>query len=256
MIADKLTLRNVEKRFSAKSGTVTVLKDVNMTVADNEFVSVVGASGCGKSTLLALIAGLQLPNAGQILVDGLEVDGPGRDRGMVFQSYTLLPWLTAQQNVEFALRATGCSRAQIREIAREQLRRVNLERYSDRYPGQLSGGMKQRVAIARALSYKPKVMLMDEPFGALDALTRVRMQELLTDIWEHHRLTVVFVTHDVEEAVYLSDRVIVMRSNPGTIKTTYSMNLARPRSPDVHQTAAFRALQADILANIREEVHE
>ena len=256
MVSDKLTLKNVDKRFSAKSGTVTVLQNVNMTVADNEFVSVVGASGCGKSTLLALIAGLQAPNAGQILVDGIEVDGPGRDRGMVFQSYTLLPWLTAQQNVEFALRATGCPRAEVTEVAREQLRRVNLDRYSDRYPNQLSGGMKQRVAIARALSYKPKVMLMDEPFGALDALTRVQMQELLTHIWEQHRLTVVFVTHNVEEAVYLSDRVIVMRSNPGTIKAAYSMNLARPRSQEVHRSPVFLALQADILASIREEVHE
>ena len=256
MIADKLTLKNVDKQFPAKSGPVPVLRDVTMHVADNEFVSVVGASGCGKSTLLALIAGLQAADRGQILVDGAEIDGPGRDRGVVFQSYTLLPWLTARQNVEFALRATGYRRAEAVEIAEEHLRLVNLERFADRYPGQLSGGMKQRVAIARTLSYKPKLMLMDEPFGALDALTRVQMQELLTGIWEQHKLTVVFVTHDVEEAVFLSDRVIVMRSNPGTIKATYSMNLDRPRSREMHQSSAFTALQADILASIGEEVRE
>ncbi len=211
----KLKISHLDKSFSAGRSRIKVLDDINLEVGDNEFVSLVGASGCGKSTLLSIIAGLQDFEQGEMLVDGTPITGPGRDRGVVFQSYTLLPWL---QNVEFALRETGHDAKDITEVARQHLDLVKLSRFADRFPSQLSGGMKQRVAIARALSYRPKMLLMDEPFGALDALTRGQMQELLMQIWQEHRLTVIFVTHDVEEAVYLSDRIFVMGLNPGRIK--------------------------------------
>jgi NitT/TauT family transport system ATP-binding protein len=251
MSGNKLAVQHVHKQFMTKLQPVTVLHDITLSVANEEFVSVVGASGCGKSTLLAIIAGLQSFEAGRILIDGIEIDGPGRDRGVVFQTYTLLPWLTAQQNVEFALRDGRTRRADAARIARDHLELVKLGAFADHYPNQLSGGMKQRVAIARTLSYKPKVMLMDEPFGALDALTRAQMQELLTQVWEEHKLTVVLVTHDVEEAVFLSDRVFVMGSNPGTIKSTFAIDLPRPRVRDLHRSPKFVALQADILESIQ-----
>ncbi|HTH97175.1 MAG TPA: ABC transporter ATP-binding protein, partial [Stellaceae bacterium] len=197
----KLELRGLGKTFGEGARQVEALHDIDLTLADNEFVSLVGTSGCGKSTLLSIVAGLQDFDAGALDIDGSPILQPGLDRGVVFQSYTLLPWLTAQQNIEFALKAAGHGRAACREIAREHLDLVKLSQSADRFPSELSGGMKQRVAIARALSYRPKMLLMDEPFGALDALTRHQMQELLTQIWEEHRLTVLFVTHDVEEAV-------------------------------------------------------
>jgi NitT/TauT family transport system ATP-binding protein len=252
-MSDKLSLLHVSKQFQSKSRPVTALQDITLSVANKEFVSLVGASGCGKSTLLSIIAGLQDFDAGQILIDGIEIDGPGRDRGVVFQTYTLLPWLTAQQNVEFALRACGCGRDEATRVARDHLQLVKLGPFADRYPNQLSGGMKQRVAIARTLAYKPTVVLMDEPFGALDALTRAQMQELLTQIWETNKMTVVLVTHDVEEAVFLSDRVFVMGSNPGTIKATFAIDLPRPRLRDVHRSPAFLALHAEILACIYQD---
>jgi NitT/TauT family transport system ATP-binding protein len=254
MSAHKLSLQNVGKRFASRSKTTTVLQGITLDVADEEFVSVVGVSGCGKSTLLAIIAGLENFDAGQVLIDGVGIEGPGRDRGVVFQSHTLLPWLTAQQNVEFALRAGGMRRAEAGRVARDHLERVKLGPFADHYPSQLSGGMKQRVAIARTLSYKPEVMLMDEPFGALDAFTRVRMQELLTQIWEDHKLTVMLVTHDVEEAVFLSDRVFVMGSNPGTIKSTFVIDLPRPRSRELTRSARFASLHADILDSIHDDL--
>ena len=256
---DKLLIRDLTKTFPAgrsKTERVTVLDNVSLSIRQNEFVSLVGASGCGKSTLLSIIAGLQSFDDGDLKVDGKDIDGPGPDRGVVFQSYTLLPWLTARRNVEFALAATGHSTSESTEIAMDQLRLVGLEKFADRYPAQLSGGMKQRVAIARALSYKPKLLLMDEPFGALDALTRVQMQELLTGVWERERLTVIFVTHDVEEAVFLSDRIFVMASNPGRIKAVYDVPLPRPRNPDTHRLPEFAALQADVLQSIRAEMQE
>lgn len=256
---DKLHARGLTKTFPtgrSRGETLTVLDNVSVSIRDNEFVSLVGASGCGKSTLLSIIAGLQPYDSGELKVDGSDIVGPGPDRGVVFQSYTLLPWLTAQKNVEFALSATGHPSSQVRELALDQLRLVGLEAFADRYPAQLSGGMKQRVAIARALSYRPKLLLMDEPFGALDALTRVQMQELLTGVWERERLTVIFVTHDVEEAVFLSDRIFVMASNPGRIKMTLDVSLPRPRNPDTHRLPEFAALQADVLASIRAEMRD
>ena len=249
----KLQIIGLSKTFGIGAKQVQALSGIDLSLADNEFVSLVGTSGCGKSTLLSIVAGLQDFDRGELLVDGVPVAGPGLDRGVVFQTYTLLPWLTAQQNVEFALKAAGLRRAQCREVAREHLELVRLGKFANAYPSQLSGGMQQRVAIARALSYRPKMLLMDEPFGALDALTRNQMQELLTRIWEEHRLTVLFVTHDVEEAVYRSDRIVVMSIAPGRIKTAYHVGLARPRHQDMFSTREFIDLQREVIRTIREE---
>jgi NitT/TauT family transport system ATP-binding protein len=249
----KLKVEGVSKVFVQGRNEWLAIDDINMTLDENEFVALVGASGCGKSTLLSIIAGLQDASDGVILVDGVPIDGPGRDRGVVFQSYTLMPWLTAQENVAFALRAAGWSRKDARDVAKEHIALVGLERFSDRLPSQLSGGMKQRVAIARALSYRPKILLMDEPFGALDALTRRHMQELLTSIWEKHRLTVLFVTHDVEEAVFLADRVIVMSNQPGRIKEVIPVDIVRPRMGDVFSSPEFAEPHRRVLKSIREE---
>ncbi len=252
MDAPKLRIANLNKTFDTAEGRIEVLRGIDLDLADNEFVSLVGTSGCGKSTLLSIVAGLQDFDDGVLLTDGAPVVGPGLDRGVVFQSYTLLPWLTAQENVEFALKAAGKPKAECRSVAREHLDLVKLIRFADAYPSQLSGGMKQRVAIARALSYRPKMLLMDEPFGALDALTRHQMQQLLTRIWEEHRLTVLFVTHDVEEAVYLSDRIVAMSIGPGQIRKTFHVGLPRPRNQDMIATAEFIELQRQVITSIRE----
>jgi NitT/TauT family transport system ATP-binding protein len=253
MSGAKVEITEVRKEFVDGKRRVLALDGATLSLADNEFVSLVGTSGCGKSTLLSIVAGLQEPTGGEVLVDGVAVDGPGRDRGVVFQTYTLFPWLTARENVEFALRDESMSRGQRREQALEHLKLVGLESFADAHPGQLSGGMKQRVAIARALSYRPEILLMDEPFGALDALTRQLMQELLTRVWERHRLTVLFVTHDVEEAVYVSDRVVVMTNRPGRIKTEITVDLPRPRSYDMVSSPAFAAIQGEVIESIRGE---
>ncbi len=229
------------------------LRGFDLSVGENEFVALVGTSGCGKSTLLSIAAGLETYDEGSIAVDGEPVTRPGLDRGVVFQSYTLLPWLTTIGNVEFALRAAGTRRRDTEDIARDHLALVGLDAFAEAYPAELSGGMKQRVAIARALSYRPKILLMDEPFGALDALTRHHMQELLTAVWEKHRLTVLFVTHDVEEAVYLSDRVAVMTNSPGRVKSLIEIGLSRPRRYELVSTPEFQALQARVLHEIRSE---
>lgn len=246
-----LHIAGLDKSFATGKQRKQVLRGIDLTLADNEFVSVVGTSGCGKSTLLSIAAGLEDYDAGIVAVDGEPIVGAGMDRGVVFQSYTLLPWLTARQNVEFALKAAGKGGAECRAIADEHLALVNLSSAAEAYPNELSGGMKQRVAIARALSYRPKILLMDEPFGALDAMTRRQMQELLTRVWEAHRLTVMFVTHDVEEAVYLSDRIVVM--GMGHIKCTYDVPLPRPRHEDVAGQPEFIDLQRRVLRSIREQ---
>jgi NitT/TauT family transport system ATP-binding protein len=254
MTMPKLSMRGLGKTFQADQGPVIALQGVDLDIRDNEFVSIVGTSGCGKSTLLSIAAGLEQHSSGTISIDGTNIEAPGLDRGVVFQNYTLLPWLTAQQNVEFALVAAGVARRQASETAREHLHLMMLDGFENAFPAQLSGGMKQRVAIARALSYRPKVLLMDEPFGALDALTRHAMQELLTSIWEQHRLTVLFITHDVEEAVYLSDRVAIMTNRPGSIKDIVQIDLPRPRNYDLVGTPEFQRLQRRILDTIRDEV--
>ncbi|MDE1174108.1 MAG: ABC transporter ATP-binding protein [Parvibaculaceae bacterium] len=253
MAYPKLKVEGVSKFYGDPSAPVVVVDHVDMRLADNEFVALVGASGCGKSTILSIVAGLQKEYQGVVLVDNKEVNGPGRDRGVVFQSYTLMPWLTALENVEFALRATGTPRKERKKLAMDYLALVGLDKFSERYPSQLSGGMKQRVAIARALSYHPKILLMDEPFGALDALTRRHMHELLTALWERHRMTVLFVTHDVEEAIFLSDRVLIMSNQPGRIKEEVVVDLPRPRTHDLLTTPVFTGLQQRVLTSIREE---
>ncbi len=253
MSAPKLVITGLGKTFRGDRGDVIALDGVDLEIGENEFVSLVGTSGCGKSTLLSILAGLENHDAGSLTLDGKPIKGPGLDRGVVFQSYTLLPWLTTLGNVEFALQAAGKPRKEARDIARAHLSLVGLDGFADRFPSELSGGMKQRVAIARALSYRPNMLLMDEPFGALDALTRHHMQELLARIWEQHRLTVLFVTHDVEEAVYMSDRVAVMSNRPGRIKRIIPIDLPRPRTYEMTGSAEFGRLQREVLAEIRAE---
>jgi NitT/TauT family transport system ATP-binding protein len=249
----KLVISGLGKTFQTDRGKTIALEGVDLSIGDNEFVALVGTSGCGKSTLLSIAAGLETHDKGTIAIDGKTIDAPGLDRGVVFQNYTLLPWLTAQQNVEFALRAAEKSSGEVRDTALAHLSLVGLQGFEKAFPSELSGGMKQRVAIARALSYRPKMLLMDEPFGALDALTRHHMQELLTTIWEKHRLTVLFITHDVEEAVYLSDRVAVMTNRPGRIKTIVPIDLPRPRHYDMVAAPEFQKLHRSILNEIRSE---
>ncbi|MGB3954071.1 MAG: ABC transporter ATP-binding protein [Brooklawnia sp.] len=234
---------NVTKRFD----TVTAISGLSLEVAHNEFVTVVGASGCGKTTLLSIVAGLTTPSSGRVRVDGHPITGPGRDRGVVFQQFTLLPWLTAQGNVEFALADEPMSPAERSACAREHLELVGLQGFEDAYPAQLSGGMQQRVAIARSLSYRPKILLMDEPFGALDALTRRDMQRLLTRIWEKARMTVLMITHDIEEALITSDRVVVVTPRPGRIAGIIDVPLPRPRSIDMIDDPEFRKLHHRVL---------
>lgn len=246
MTSPKVRVTALSKRFD----TVQALERVDLDLAENEFVSVVGASGCGKSTLLSIIAGLTEATSGQVAVDGEPITGAGRDRGVVFQGFTMMPWLTALGNVEFALRDEPMGRAERAEVAREHLALVGLDGFESHYPSQLSGGMQQRVAIARSLSYKPSILLMDEPFGALDALTRREMQELLIGVWEQHRLTVLMVTHDIEEAILTSDRVVVMTPRPGRIAEIVDVPLPRPRVTDMVDWPEFRELDRRVLAAV------
>ena len=243
----KVEVRGLSKHF----GDFAALEDVNLALGEKEFVSLVGVSGCGKSTLLSIIAGLADPTSGEVLVDGEPITGPGRDRGVVFQQATLLPWLTALKNVEFGLRAEPLSADERRARAQEHLDLVGLTGFENAYPAQLSGGMQQRVALARSLSYRPKILLMDEPFGALDAITRRDMQELLTQVWETHRLTVLFVTHDIEEAVFISDRVVTMSPRPGRIHTEVDVDLARPRRAEMQTQPRFLELTRYLTRTIR-----
>ncbi|HEY64888.1 MAG TPA: ABC transporter ATP-binding protein [Caldilineae bacterium] len=249
----KLRARDVKKVFHLRQGPLVALDGVSLDVATNEFVTIVGTSGCGKSTLLHLIAGLIPLTSGTIEVDGRQIDGPGADRGMVFQSYTLFPWLKVLDNVKFALRKLNLSRKEQDEIAREHLRLVGLEGFADAYPSQLSGGMQQRVAIARALAYNPSILLMDEPFGALDAQTRGLMQELLLRVWEQHKTTILFVTHDIDEAIFLADRVYVMTNRPGRIKREIEVTLPRPRDYAIEMSPEFMEIKREIVELIREE---
>jgi NitT/TauT family transport system ATP-binding protein len=248
----KLEAIGLRKVFAGRRGReIVAIEAISLAVADREFVCIVGASGCGKSTLLRLVAGLEQPTAGSLLLDGQEIAGAGRDRGMVFQQYTLFPWLTVLRNVEFGLRDLG--RRERLGVARHFLDLVGLRRFEDSYPGELSGGMQQRTAIARALAYKPEILLMDEPFGALDAQTRGLMQDLLLRIWAEEGLTVLFVTHDVDEAVYLSDRIYVLSSHPGRIKEEITVPLVRPRRYEQQLTSEFLELKSHVRNLIHHE---
>jgi nitrate ABC transporter ATP-binding subunit len=240
---DLLTGRGVTKRFAVGDDEVEALAPVDLTIPRGEFVCMIGASGCGKSTLLRIIAGFEEPTTGQVSIDGKPVTGPGSDRGMVFQDYALFPWMTVRQNISFGPRQRHLPREQIDKTTDEFVKMVGLERFADRYPNQLSGGMKQRVAIARVLANNANILLMDEPFGALDALTREQLQNELLQIWKRTGVTTIFVTHSVEEAVLLADRVLVMSAGPGRIDSDFRIDLARPR--DV-SSPEFNALRRDI----------
>jgi ABC-type nitrate/sulfonate/bicarbonate transport system ATPase subunit len=249
-----LQIRGVERRFAGAGGGTLALQATDLAVAENDFVTILGPSGCGKSTLLRIVAGLDQPTAGQVLLDGQRIDGPGADRGMVFQSYTLFPWLNVLDNVCFGLRERGMPRAQQLEIAHGFIAQVGLAGFEAHYPKQLSGGMQQRTAIARALANGPRMLLMDEPFGALDHQTRELMQELLLGIWEAERKTVLFVTHDIDEAVFMASRVVVMSARPGRIKLDRTVELPHPRHYSVKTTPGFAALKAELTESVREEV--
>ncbi len=242
----KILVRDVTKVFpaAARGGAeFTALGGVSLEIADHEFVTVVGPSGCGKSTLLNILAGLEEPTGGQVRVDGKDVAGPGPDRGVIFQQYALFPWLTVRQNVEFGMRSAGVPKPERRERAEHFIELVGLEGFADALPKTLSGGMKQRCAIARAYAADPSILLMDEPFGALDALTRVRLQERLLSTWSADRRTVLFITHDVDEAVFLAGRVIVMAARPGRIAEVIDVALPYPRTEEVRLSPAFGALR-------------
>jgi ABC-type nitrate/sulfonate/bicarbonate transport system ATPase subunit len=240
----KLHIDNVALRFTPRSGPpVTALENISLDVGDNEFSVIVGPSGCGKTSLLRLVAGLIEPSEGAIYLDSQRVRGPGKDRGMVFQSYTLFPWLTVQDNVEFGLRIGRVPALQRREIARRFIAQVGLEGFEGLYPKQLSGGMMQRVALARALANDPAILLMDEPFGALDSQTRSLMQELLLEIWQQSHKTVLFITHDIDESILLGDHVYVMTARPGRMKELVEIDLPRPRTADMLTSEAFMAIK-------------
>ncbi len=245
----KLQVQNIYKAYPIRGNQkLTVLEDVNFQIFPREFVCLVGSSGCGKSTLLNIIAGLIPPSAGDVLVDGVPVTGrPGSDRGMVFQGYTLYPWLTVEQNVAFGLQFQKMPKAEQQDRVRYFLEVVGLSRFAKCYPKQLSGGMKQRVAIARALANEPAVLLMDEPFGALDAQTKEQMQQFLLELWEKTHVTVLMITHDVEEAIYLSQRVYVMGVNPGHIQQEIPIQLPEHRDLDIKLTSDFVGIKRQII---------
>ena len=249
-----LAIRGVSRSFASAHGAATLaLQATDLQVAENDFVTILGPSGCGKSTLLRIVAGLDHPTGGEVLLDGRRIAGPGADRGMVFQSYTLFPWLSVLENVCFGLRERGLPRAQQLEVANGFVAKVGLRGFESHFPKQLSGGMQQRTAIARALANDPKILLLDEPFGALDNQTRALMQELLLGIWEAERKTVLFVTHDIEEAIFLGSRVVVMSARPGRIKAEITIDLPHPRSYKIKTTPEFVQLKERLVEEIRTE---
>jgi ABC-type nitrate/sulfonate/bicarbonate transport system ATPase subunit len=240
---DILTIRGVTKRFAVGEGEVEALAPIDLTIPQGEFVCMIGASGCGKSTLLRIIAGFEEPTTGDVAIYGNAIAGPGSDRGMVFQDYALFPWMTVRENISFGPRQRQLPHEEIERTTDEFIKMVGLERFADRYPNQLSGGMKQRVAIARVLANNANILLMDEPFGALDALTREQLQHELLQIWARTGVTTIFVTHSVEEAVLLADRVLVMSAGPGRIDSDFRIDLARPREVS---SPEFNAMRRDV----------
>jgi NitT/TauT family transport system ATP-binding protein/sulfonate transport system ATP-binding protein len=252
----KLAIDGVARTFPGVRGgpSTEALQPTTLAVADNDFITIVGPSGCGKSTLLRIVAGLDTPTVGRVLLDGVPVVAPSADRGMVFQSYTLFPWLNVKENICFGLREKRVPRAQQDEIAAHYVAKVGLPGFEHHYPKMLSGGMQQRTAIARALANDPKILLLDEPFGALDNQTRGLMQELLLSIWESERKTVLFVTHDIEEAIFMANRVVVMTARPGRVKADVPIALAHPRHYTVKTSAEFSELKRRLTEEIRSEV--
>ncbi|MGF6517357.1 NitT/TauT family transport system ATP-binding protein [Pseudomonas sp. BT76 TE3572] len=255
--APRLQVDKVSLRYQKPDGGVfTALDQVSFEVPDQQFAVLVGPSGCGKSSLLYLTAGLNEPTEGEIYVGGQQVQGPGADRGMVFQSYTLFPWLTVRQNVEFGLKRRGMAAAQRKEIVDYYVNEVGLTGFADNYAKQLSGGMMQRVAIARALANDPQILLMDEPFGALDSQTRLQMQQLLLRVWGNSKKTVLFVTHDIDEAILLGDRVYVMGARPGRIKQILDVPIERPRTLDMVMERSFIDMKRRIFGLLHDELEE
>ena len=249
-----ISIASVTKRFETGDSFVTALDDITLAVEEKQIVTLVGASGCGKSTLLNLIAGFEVPTAGQILVDGQSIEGPGPDRGVVFQQTALFPWLSVEDNIAFglSLRANR-GKGNIAQVVERMLQRTGLSAFRQRKPAELSGGMRQRAAIAGVLAINPSILLMDEPFGALDSLTRSIMQDFLLEIWEEQRKTVVLVTHDIDEAIYLADRTVVMTAHPGRIREVVAIDLPRPRRYEMRSDAAFIALRDHVTEIVRAE---
>src|SRR5882762_5800101 len=249
----KVTVRDFSLSYDTLEGPVEAVCDASIRVDPGEFVSIIGPSGCGKSTLLNAVAGFLKPTRGQVAVDGEPVEGPSADRGMVFQQYSLFPWKTVRENVEFGLKMKGMERMKREQSARTLLGLAGLSAFENQYPDSLSGGMKQRVGIIRALATSPKVLLLDEPFGSLDAQTRLIMQQILTNMWQRLKTSVLFVTHDIDEAIFLSDRVYCMTARPGTIKAEVAIPLERPRQQSMMMSSEFLGLRRGLMSLIREE---
>lgn len=251
----ELVIKGVSRTFPGVQGgqPTLALQPTDLEIPRNDFVTILGPSGCGKSTLLRIIAGLDRPTTGEVLLSGKVVAGPGADRGMVFQSYTLFPWLTIRENVAFGLRERGVAEREKWDIVDSYIDKVGLRGFENHWPKQLSGGMQQRTAIARALANGPKILLLDEPFGALDNQTRGLMQELLLGIWEREQKTVIFVTHDIEEAVFMASRVVTMSARPGRIKSITPVDLPHPRHYTVKASPEFSKLRAKLTEEIRSE---
>ena len=251
--APKVRIDHVGKVYQTREGAREALRDVSLDIAENEFVTVVGPSGCGKSTLLNVIAGLEKPTSGAVELDSAPITGPGPERGVVFQQYALFPWLTVADNVAFGLKLKGVDAAERAETVRRALEAVNLADFADAYPKELSGGMKQRVAIARAYAVDPQVLLMDEPFGALDAQTRTQLQQDLLETWQRSRKTCFFITHDVEEAVILAQRVVIMSARPGRVMEIVDIDLPYPRPPEIRTEPHFLNLKNHIWNKVYRE---
>lgn len=251
-----LEVRDLTKIFHSKDRDILALNNINFVTHRREFVCVVGPSGCGKSTLVRILAGLEEYSAGEVLLDGKPVTGPGKDRGMVFQGYTLFPWLTVKKNVMFGLKINGMDNSSAERHALEWLDLIGLVQFADAYPNQLSGGMKQRVAIVRALANQPRILLMDEPFGALDAQTRCKMQAHLLDIWKKIDITIVFITHDLDEAIFLADRILVLSAHPGEVQELIEVPVPRPRGSGQFITPEFLATKARLEELIHQGQHQ
>ena len=249
----KVHIDNVVKKFNGRNGEMVALNGVTLDIHDNEFICVVGPSGCGKSTLLNIIAGLLEPTSGEVYCDGKLVEGTGTDRGVVFQQYALFPWLTVKKNVRFALEMRGIKGKEADELAMKYLEKVDLVKFADHYPKELSGGMKQRVAIARAYAADPQVLLMDEPFGALDAQTRTQLQSELLETWENDKKTCFFITHDVDEAIILAQKVIVMSARPGRVKAIIDIDIPYPRDQETKMSPRFLELKNHIWSQVYQE---
>jgi NitT/TauT family transport system ATP-binding protein len=248
-----LEVNDLHKQFPARSGTIVALRDINLHVQEGEFVCAVGASGSGKSTLLRLIAGLETPTRGEVRVDGVRVTGPGADRGMVFQNYTLYPWMTIVENVGFGLKLQGMRAQERQQRVAYYLEVVGLTRFAQSLPKALSGGMKQRVAIARALASQPKILLMDEPFGALDVQTKETMQQFLLDIWQRTQTSIFMITHDIEEAIFLAQRIYVLTAHPGTIQREIHIDLPDTRTYHTKRQPRFQDYTDQVMGLLRGE---